>query len=82
MRLIGGMELPHVIKNVMSRVISNEIGMLYSWEGARQKKPLNRSSSSKLSLVKYIILFYTLYIKTILNMYTLLSQALKCKRVA
>ncbi|GAB1862851.1 hypothetical protein CAJAP_03930 [Camponotus japonicus] len=37
LRLIG-VDLCHVIKGVMSRVISNEVGMLYSWEGARQKK--------------------------------------------
>nr|XP_012217720.1 PREDICTED: uncharacterized protein LOC105669381 isoform X1 [Linepithema humile] len=39
LRLIGGTDLSHLIKGVMSRVISNEVGMLYSWEGARQKKP-------------------------------------------
>ncbi|XP_011883637.1 PREDICTED: uncharacterized protein LOC105570801 [Vollenhovia emeryi] len=38
LRLIGGVNLSHVIKSVMSRVISNEVGMLYSWEGVRQKK--------------------------------------------
>ncbi|XP_070168831.1 uncharacterized protein [Polyergus mexicanus] len=38
LRLIGGADLCHVIKGVMSRVISNEVEMLYSWEGARQKK--------------------------------------------
>ncbi|XP_011696482.1 PREDICTED: uncharacterized protein LOC105455117 [Wasmannia auropunctata] len=35
---IGGSNLKELIKRIMYRILLNEVGMLYSWEGAKKKK--------------------------------------------
>ncbi|XP_077276928.1 uncharacterized protein LOC143908251 [Temnothorax americanus] len=35
---IGGSNVKELIKRIMYRILLNEVGMLYSWEGAKKKK--------------------------------------------
>lgn len=36
---IGGLNVKEVTKRIMYRVFTNEVGILYSWEGAKKKQP-------------------------------------------
>ncbi|XP_067208082.1 protein PFC0760c-like isoform X2 [Linepithema humile] len=41
---IGGSSLKELIKRIMYRILLNEVGMLYSWEGAKKKKAFKNLS--------------------------------------
>jgi len=36
---VGGLNTKEVTRRIMYRVFTNEVGILYSWEGAKKKKP-------------------------------------------
>lgn len=39
---IGGSTVKEVTRRIMYRVFTNEVGILYSWEGAKKKKPFKK----------------------------------------
>jgi len=36
---VGGLNVKEVTRRIMYKVFTNEVGMLYSWEGAKKRKP-------------------------------------------
>lgn len=35
---VGGLNVKDITRRIMYRVFTNEVGILYSWEGAKKKK--------------------------------------------
>ncbi|KYN11274.1 hypothetical protein ALC57_16580 [Trachymyrmex cornetzi] len=47
---IGGLNVKEITRRIMYRIFTNEVGMLYSWEGTKKKKPFKNLSIASVIL--------------------------------
>lgn len=53
---IGGSNVKDIVRRMMYRIFTNEVGMSYSWEGAKKKKIFKNLAIATTILCKFYFL--------------------------
>lgn len=54
---VGGLNVKDVTRRIMYKVFTNEVGILYSWEGAKKKKSFKNLAIASVILGNFCLLF-------------------------
>lgn len=60
---IGGSNVKDIVRRMMYRIFTNEVGMSYSWEGAKKKKIFKNLAVATTILCKFYFLLCYYVIK-------------------
>lgn len=54
---VGGLTVKEVTRRIMYKVFTNEVGSLYSWEGAKKKKSFKKLRIASVILSKFFAFY-------------------------
>lgn len=58
---MGGQSLPQAVRNILYKLLTNEVALLYSWDGAKKKAPLKKLLLARCILGKWVVLFFVAF---------------------